>query len=54
MRFAEAVRQAEIVMRSLGEGQALYITTMRMGVLHQVIIDCTRQQRLAQVFQVTE
>lgn len=27
MRFAEAVRQAEIVMRSLGDGQALHSTT---------------------------
>jgi hypothetical protein len=45
MRFAEAVRHAEMVMRSLRDCQAgiSHNSTVRMGVLHQVVVDCTQR-----------
>ena len=45
MRFAEAVRQAEMVMRSLADGQVTsYKSTVSMGLLHQMVVDCARTQ----------
>jgi len=51
MRFAEAVRQAEMVMRSLEQRSGTSLNfTMRMGLLHQMVVDCAQHQKSARLF----